>query len=455
MTQASTRWTGWHTASAVMLLALSALLQFAVVVKTRHDGVIHGDAIRYVFYAWNLKQHRTFSSVQSFGRGHEDAVVVPDKITLPGYPAFVSLFVDGVPDRALVRKVTLVQAALGVTSTLLAFLIALRLLPLGWAVCAGLLVAIQPHMAVANTHLVTEPLFTCLMLAAVLAMLSAARAGAGARHYAVAGLLLGLASLVRPQLQLLPLVAVAAVLLAAKLRGRLPHVLLATACFIAVLTPWYVRNSTVESGGGNPDLLVNTLYHGSFPGFMHRDDPRTYGYPYRHDPDQARITRDLSSVLSHIGHAFATEPMRYGRWYFVGKPVAFLSWGAVAGAGDIFLYQVASSPYLESPLFAALRLLSLALHWPLMLLAVLGILLAPWRPQWFDADNADPARRAATLVLACLLAYVIVLHAIGMPLPRYSIPFRPLLFVLGLATLRMFAIHIRRVRVRRNAMGMP
>ena len=427
--------------AAIVLLALSALLQFTAVSETRHDGVIHGDATKYIFYAYNLKYHGTFSRVQSFGPGHEAATVVPDKLTLPGYPYFLSLFVDGIPDRSLVRRATYAQAALGVASTFLAFLVALRVLPLGWAFCAGVLIATLPHLITINTYLVTEGLFTFLLLASVLAALFAARPDSGKRHYIVTGILVGLACLVRPQLQLLPLVAIVVVLMVRGLRPYLAKVLIAAVCFFAVVAPWQWRNTGVERNDNRePDLLVNTLYHGSFPNMMYRDDPRTFGYPYQYDPDQARITRDLPSVIEHIHTLFATEPLRYVRWYLLGKPGYFLSGGNIAGADDIFLYQVADSPYFRRWVFAATWSASVALHLPLMLLALLATFLALWKPRLLAAE---PARQQGSVILAVLLAYVIVLHAIGAPFPRYNIPFRPLEFILTLVALRAIWIRAR------------
>lgn len=417
----------------LVLLAASAFVQFTTVLQTRQDGVIHGDATKYVFYAYNLRHHQVFSRTQSFGAGREQAEPVSDKLTLPGYPAFLSLFLgQGAPDAAFVRRATLAQAGLGAASTLLAFLIALRLLPLGWAFASGLLTAGLPHLATFSTHLMTEPLFTCLLLASVLAMLSAARPAAGLPRAMLAGLLLGLACLVRPQLQLLPALAILGTLVSSRLRPHLPRVLLATACFVAVLGPWYARNASIESPAGEPDLLVTTLYHGSFANFMYRDDPRTFGYPYRADPDQARITANLDSVLTHIGASFASEPLRSARWYLLGKPGFFLSWGIVAGVGDIFVYRVATSPWLEQPLFVAMRDLAFVLHWPLMLLSLAAMLLATWRPRLL---SSEPERRHAAILLSVLLLYVMGMHMLGTPLPRYNVPFRPLEFTLALVAL--------------------
>lgn len=425
--------TPWRWLGVLLLLALSAFVQFTVVTQTRHDGVIRGDAMKYVFYAYNLETHHAFSRVQTFGPGHENDAPTPDKLTLPGYPAFLSLFVEGMPDQDMVARATLAQAALGVVSTLLAFLIALRILPWAWAMCAGILVAIQPHLAAASSFLVTEPLFTALMLGTVLAVLHAARPGARMHHFAIAGLLAGAAGLVRPQLSPLPFVLLLAALLLPALRPRLRGIALGVACFLAVMGPWQLRNASVARPAGEPDLLAATLYHGAFPGFMYRDDPRTYGYAYRFDPEAPRRSADLGEAMAFIGEGFANEPGRYLRWYLLGKPGYFLSWGLVAGASDILIYKVATSPFDGLPLFRAFYSASRLAHWPMVLLAMLGAVLFLLRPRLYEGSGD---RRLALVAVSGLLVFLVVLHAIGAPYPRYNIPFRPLFFIVGLATLR-------------------
>jgi hypothetical protein len=236
-------------------------------------------------------------------------------------------------------------------------------------------------------------------------------------------LLVGLACLVRPQLQVVPWLLLLIALAVPKWRPHLPRVALGVVVFLAVALPWQWRNAHVARPIGEPDLLVTSIYHGSFPHFMYQDDPRTYGYPYRADPDQARYTNEIGPTLSHVGALFAAQPVRYLDWYLIGKPAAFLSWGMVAGAGDIFMYEVAHSPWLERPSFFYVRLVHWWLHWPLMLLAVGTLCVAFWRP----ALLADPVdRRRAVVAVASLLAFAIVLHMFGLPLPRYNIPFLPL-----------------------------
>lgn len=435
----SGRWR--HLVAALVLLVLSAFLQFSVVLGTRVNNPIRADAAKYVSYAYNLKHAGVFSHINTWKAPAADTVAVPDKLTLPGYPAFLTLFMGAHPDDAFVRRVTLAQAMLGVISTLLAYLIALRVLPLSWAFAAGVLVATSPHMATISTYLITEALFTALLLAAVLAIVVAVLPGSRRWQWAMAGVLVGAACLVRPQLQLAPLLALALTLGVRRWRPHLPRLLIALACFAAVAGPWYARNATVEAPKNQPDLLVNTLYHGSFPNMMYRNDPETYGNPYFYDPDQARVTRDMASILGHIGASFADEPLRHAKWYLLGKPGFFLSWGMLDAVGGIFVYPAERSPYLDNGWFKALRSANFLLHWPLMLLGLLGACIALWKPHVLAADRQ---RQVAAAILAAIFLYAIALHVIGTPLSRYAIPFRPLIYILALATMQ--SLWLRRAR---------
>lgn len=434
----SGRWR--HLVAALVLLGLSAFLQFSVVLGTRVNNPIRADAAKYVSYAYNLKHAGVFSHINTLKAPVADTVAVPDKLTLPGYPAFLALFMGAHPDDAFIRRVTLAQAMLGVTSTLLAYLIALRVLPLPWAFAAGVLVATSPHMATISTYLITEALFTALLLAAVFAIVIAVRPHSHRWQWAMAGVLVGAACLVRPQLQLLPLLALALALGVRRWRSHLPRLLIALACFAAVTGPWFVRNAALETPQGQPDLLVNTLYHGSFPNMMYRDDPETYGNPYFYDPDQARVTRDMPSILGHIGALFADEPLRHAKWYLLGKPGFFLSWGMLDAVGGIFVYPAERSPYLDNGLFKALRSANFLLHWPLMLLGLLGACIALWKPHVLAADRQ---RQVAAAILAAIVLYAIALHVIGTPLSRYAIPFRPLIYILALATMQSLWLRAR------------
>ena len=426
-------WTARHWVAALVLVLVSAFLNITALRETRHGDLIIADGAKYAAYAYNLKHDGIFSHTKSYGDA-EGAVVSPDKLTLPGYPWFLSrLLGDGAPDAAFLQRVQAAQAGFNVVSTVLVFLIALRLMPLGWAFAAGLLAASVPHVIVIAGYPLTEALSTTLVLGFVLATLHAASPKGTRWQAALAGLLLGALCLVRPQLQGIPWLLLLAVIFVPKWRPHLKRAAIAAAMFAALVLPWQLRNARVDRAPGDPDLMVVTVYNGSFPNFMYRDIPETRGYAYSFDPWYDDRVRDMPAALSYIGGFFAEQPARYTRWYLLGKPGAFLSWDFVEGRGGIFIYPAIESPWLANPLFVALRNLHAWLHWPLMGAAMLTVFLALWRPEWIVRDEAF---RGNVRLVAGLVAYVIVLHMLGYPLPRYNLPYRPLEFALALVGMR-------------------
>lgn len=412
--------------AALLLVAISSVIQFSVVHGTAVDSPIRADAAKYVSYAYNLRNSGTFSHLPTWHPSHEGEPAVPDKLTLPGYPAVISLFLRGEPDQDFLSRVTLFQAALGVLSVLLVYAIASRLLPWGWAFTVGLVTAINPHLATISTYILTESLFTTLLLASVLATLLAVQNNR-IRLYIIAGFLLGATSLVRPQLQILPFVLAGLALVLPAFKHHARGAILGLICFLSVLSPWLIRNATTEKPAGAPSLLVNTIYHGSFPNMMYKDDPRTYGFAYRFDPDMESASRNLSSALKHLATQVREDPLRYAQWYLIGKPGFFLSWGLIAGGGDIYVYPTPVSPYRSSGFFKALKEAAFLLHWPLMLLAVLSAFLTL---RGISSPTVN-SLRAGEALLALIFLYAIALHMLGAPYPRYGIPFRPLAYVLA------------------------
>jgi 4-amino-4-deoxy-L-arabinose transferase-like glycosyltransferase len=414
-----------------LVVLLSAYIQFSVVARTSIDGPVRSDAIKYVAYAWNLKHYQTFSHAP-FWTEAPSANPAPDNLTLPGYPVFLSALLGTKVDQGFLDRVTNVQAALGVATCVITLLLALRLMPFGFAVTAGLLTATSPHLATISTYVLTEGLFTFLLTTALYLGARALVPGNNLRRVALAGAMLGLASMVRPQMQVFPWLLLGLSLVVPRCRAYRKKTAIYLACFLLVTMPWQLRNLGVEHAPGDPDLLVTSLYHGSFPGLMYEDDPRTAGYAYSHDPEAARHGASLPAVIAYIADNFQQHPLRYARWYLIGKPVSFLSWADPANAGDIYIFPAMTSPYRSESFFIRVHLLAYWIHWPLMLLALGAMFVAGWRPELL---TAVPAQQTMMRFLALTLAYVLVMHMLGAPYPRYGIPFRPLVYLLAVAML--------------------
>ena len=410
----------------VLLLAFAAFVQLTVVSRTVVDSPLRADAGEYFSYAWNLKHFGVYSSAHPPQDAGAYDTPSPDRVRTPGYPLFLLAVGSPEPSEAYLRRVAFVQAGLGVGSVLLAYLIAASFLNRGLAFLAGLLTAISPHLAMTSTYVLSESPFTFLLLASVLASIRAATS-ARLTTAALAGLLWGACALVRPTAQFLPLVFLALALLVPHLRPLRKPAAVLLLCFAAVVAPWVIRNAGVQQPG--PSLMVNSMAHGAYPGFMYDDRPETFGFPYRFDPDYPSHIVSLGTLLDHLQERFAAEPLRYSRWFLVGKPYFFLSLEDVQSL-DIQIYPTPANPYYERPLFAWMRELSIDLHWPLMVTGLMGVALVAWQSR--RAPAGSDVRWLPAALVALVVLYAIGLHMVVAPFPRYAIPFRPLIYALAM-----------------------
>jgi 4-amino-4-deoxy-L-arabinose transferase-like glycosyltransferase len=180
------------------------------------------------------------------GHGYPPSVVAPGSSALrpPGFPWFLGGVFALTGDSEIAAR--LAQAVVGTVIVALTGAVA----ALVWGRVAGLvaigLAALYPPLIVGGAALLSEPLFTMLMLAAVVATL-VHRRDRRARSAAAAGVLAGLAVLTRPNGALLVLVLAGAVgqVRARGLLGaaRMPALLVAAA-FLTV-APWTLRNAVV------------------------------------------------------------------------------------------------------------------------------------------------------------------------------------------------------------------
>lgn len=425
-----------------LILSISVLIQFTVVSRTTVRIPLRVDAGDYFSYAYNLSHHGVYSISHAWKKGPTSQAPAADAVRPPGYPLFLMAIGTPEPTWSYLRRVSLVQAALGVLSVWLVYLVARHFLGSGGSLAAAALTALSPHLATISTYLLSESLFFFLLLASLLASLGAIRSQAR-WQYCAAGLLWGLSSLVRPTAELFPPLVLLAVFLVPRLRKYRVPTALGFLCFLLAMAPWFIRNQQASVHKPGASLMVKALAHGSYPGFMFQGKPESFEYPYHFDPDRDRITRDLPTVLKHIAGRFREEPLVYSQWYLIGKPIYFLSWGNLQG-WDILIYPVKHTPYFEDIRFGLIRALAMALHWPLMLLGLVATAML-----WLRSNKLalGPAEVAAARLVALVVVYAILFHMIIAPFPRYGIPFRPLLYALAMLPMRAFYLRWKQSRL--------
>src|SRR5580765_4411758 len=226
------------------VLAGGLLLRLLLLAGTVTLGPRISDERDYVQLATSLVNGGGFS----FASG-------PTSLRPPLFPGFVAglWLVSGTESLQLVR---LAQALLGLVTAWLVFELASAAYDRTAGVVAGALTALYPSLVFANILILSETLFTLLLVAALLALIRLIGTPSLLRALCT-GLLIGFAALTRSVLWPFPLVI--APLVAWWTPGRVTNRLSIAAALLAgsaiAIGPWAVRNSRLQ---GVP-VVVDTM----------------------------------------------------------------------------------------------------------------------------------------------------------------------------------------------------
>ena len=422
------------------------------------------------------------------GHGYSDDVMVGGvKVWHPwchypvGYSAFLgglyALFGSG-PKVAVVAN-----AVLGALTAALAHRLARACLSTTRARVAGLLVALSPGLLLYTAVVMTEVLSGFLLVAAVLAA-AKAREGREGRWLALAGVVVGLATLVRPQsIVLAPALALfwwheqaleRGVSLARRLGAAAKVAGLVTAIALAVVTPWTVRNCRVMDGCAFVSTNAGwNLAIGSFPRATGRFEtlrpgdgcPEVRGQVHQDrcwaNEGKQHIARDpvrwLGLAPKKLGFTFDHESFPVGylgeadpsRWpeprratarhvlSYTHRALLGLSPLAFVGLPSLARLRARSPRELARALAVALTVGLVVLgvaheqhpFWPLALLTV-ALALGPLAPR------SARGRPAALDLAAFTLASLAVTHVVFFGEDRYHMVATPMLALLAASALR-------------------
>lgn len=382
-------------------VVLGVLLRLAYMVwadegRYRQEAAFAADAQQYVDLAGSVA---TGEGYRLFGG--------PTSWRPPFYP-FVLAGVMKLTDQPLF-VMRLIQCLLGGLTCLPVYLVARRLAAGRAALLAAAGCAVSYELFSLNAYLMTETVFTYLVLALV-ASLVQYQARPSVAGSILAGVLLGLSILARPLFLLLPVVLVPWMVWIASRTAPVNRAVVQAAVLVAVaavvVSPWTIRNSRVHGAFVPVTTDTGKMVYGS-------NSPNATGgtggwysrtTDYRIPPEleggteaemSKRLVRaGLDYMVSHPGRTLALVPRKcWNMW----RP-----W--VDGASGL-------STLLAAPFYVLV-----------VAFAAVGVVLN--RRQWIDWS-----------LLYLVLLYVIGLHAILMSTVRYRYPVLPLLIVLAAAGL--------------------
>jgi 4-amino-4-deoxy-L-arabinose transferase-like glycosyltransferase len=304
-----------------------------------------------------------------------------------GYPAILSLVFQLTGPSVVAAGV--INAIIGSAAALAAYRLARGATRPGWALLAGLAVALHPALVMYTPAVMTEGVTASLITLAAWAASRRSRAGAIAL-----GLVIGVATLVRPQsLLLAPGFGMLAVASTAPWAARWRRALLATALALAVCAPWSFRNClrmgqcALVSFNGGWNLLIGA------------HEQATGTFAPLEAPDACRTVWDEAEKDACFGReARRMIARRPGRWLGL-VPDKLAATFDYSGAPGFYLFQSNSDAFDA----AAKRLLGIV-ETAYERLAYLGALVAA-------ALAPGPRRRARWLVAAVSAAWLFQVHA--------------------------------------------
>lgn len=358
----------------------------------------------------------------------------------PGYPVFLSLFwrandANGTLD-FLLGRVLKVQAVMGALTVVLTFVIARSCLSLPWAVLAGVFTALSPHLVVMDGYLLTESLFTFVM---VLGSLSLVLSWSTNRwiYTIIAGIFLAFSARVRA-INFLFMFFLAPVfffnarnnLCSSKLHW-IKHMLLLLVGFGFIAGAFHVFTLHTVTDGGTKEApqhyvrfkkVLETGLKGVHPSSSSEKEDRY----------SRRSTSKSDSKDSFIDR-FLKRPISYVTWNLGRLGNIFVTWcWHNKYHDDIYIYPMKRGGF-HANLFLRLIYGTMRFfHWPLYLLTLVAPIM--FYKHWRQGTLAVESRTLLVPVLG-FVYFPLVLTLLSSNLPRYAIPARPFSYILAAASL--------------------
>jgi 4-amino-4-deoxy-L-arabinose transferase-like glycosyltransferase len=397
-----------HTQLLVLILLLAAVLRLLWIIIMPTKPVS------------DFGEFDRIAASVATGQGYVSADGNPTTYRPPGYPLFLAGIYAVFGHNGLAARLT--NVLLGVVTCFLTYLIAAQLFGPQIGLLAALIVAGFPSHILYGNLLATENLFIPLLLGAIAAFLQAIRQQATHRGYLIlAGVLLGLATLVRPAAVLMPIVW-GIVLLGRGIgvKHTLATISLVGGVIVAIIAPWTVRNAIVA------DKFIPVASEGGITFLAGHNERATEGHYSLEGPafDELfaveRTEADLDAYAYKLAFRFIrnhprTEIALLARkfYHFFKDDVSGVNWNA----------QSATRSFPRWLMFGS-KGVAQAFYGTVAVLAILSLLFRP-----FPGDGWH------TLLYA-LFIYWTAIHLMFYGKDRFRLPLMPVFAIFAAVTLR-------------------
>lgn len=388
----------------LIILSVSLILRFCSVFL--YTVPVEKDAARYDGIAWNLVQ----------GKGFSIEPGTPAFLTGPTYPTFLA-FIYSIFGHSYLA-VFIVQALLSTLTCFMIYLLGKEIANQKVGLLAALVTGIYPANVLTVSMIMTETLFTFLLVVMILLLTKAVENKKNISFLSV-GVMLGLLSLCRPAVLLYPLFLLVIIWMFYENKVQcLRHFIVMLAAFLLILAPWMIRNQIVfhnfvpvTTNGGR------VLWFGNYP----LVDSSNW-WPVTDMERLEKMRMETNEVARHlIEERQITNPVEIDKMFrreaiknILNNPLGFLKL-CVSKVG-IFWLSPLEGTYIIRAKSGALSLVWNLGKYLIVILAIVGIIKT--RKDW-----------KRLLPIFSFLVYFTVIHTLIHSIRRFNYPLLPIVSI--------------------------
>jgi 4-amino-4-deoxy-L-arabinose transferase-like glycosyltransferase len=416
----------------VFFLALNIRLLYQEVSET--DNPLRADAYKYFSIAYNLKFHNTLSD--------EAPNIDPPTLStsvVPGYPVFLSNFLDEEKGAFEYEKLMKTQAVLGALTAVFIFLITLSFTSLLPAFIAGIFTAFSPHLIAMDGYVLTESLFTFILSLGTLIFTIGYKKSNPLLLFG-ASIILTMSGIIRKigYLSAPSLLIILAIFLLGKRvkldKNKKKRTLI---LMITVLIGFGVTVIGHKAFVANKTSQLETE--------INEDQPTAYIPLKSINSYFSEFFTPANFVVNKTSHiralngdklsnqntelSFSEAPMAYIKWVTY-KHYSYIWDFDNAYNGDVYIYPMNIYAFHDPSAPLRLKLthgIMKLLHWPLFLLTIMGMIICFYKA----AKKRLQENEQLIAIPITLLLYTMMILTTMHGIPRYSIPLRGLSYIIA------------------------